>query len=171
MTPIAPILNLWIIALKYFATISKRKPQNLCLWRDARQAPASGFRLSTALAKPFTAHRSTFLSSFWTRTISIHSSTKSTAIPLKRNHRSLPTYKDALNLMRARIKQDDIVLIKGENKHSIDHFTEAFNDSICSNQCYHQPCCHRRKSRNDPQKTPPENAHHGHGQSPSLWHR
>lgn len=45
------------------------------------------------------------------------------------------TYKDALNLMRAQIRQDDIVLIKGENKHPIDHVTETFNDSICSNQC------------------------------------
>lgn len=45
------------------------------------------------------------------------------------------TYSDTLHLMRARIKQDDVVLIKGEQKHSIDNLTEAFNDSICSNQC------------------------------------
>lgn len=45
------------------------------------------------------------------------------------------TYKDALNLLRARIKQDDVVLIKGDNKLPIDALSEAFNDSICSNQC------------------------------------
>lgn len=45
------------------------------------------------------------------------------------------SYKDALNLMRARIKHNDTVLIKGEHKHSIDLLTEAFNDSVCSNQC------------------------------------
>lgn len=44
-------------------------------------------------------------------------------------------YTDALNQMRARIKQDDIVLIKGERKESLDTITEAFNDSICNNQC------------------------------------
>lgn len=45
------------------------------------------------------------------------------------------SYKDALHLIRARIKQDDVVLIKGESKQAIDTLTEAFNDSICSNQC------------------------------------
>ena len=45
------------------------------------------------------------------------------------------SYKDTLHLMRARIKQDDVVLIKGECKHSIDHLAETFNDSVCSNQC------------------------------------
>lgn len=45
------------------------------------------------------------------------------------------TYKDALNLLCARIKHSDTVLIKSENKHSIDYLTETFNDSICSNQC------------------------------------
>ncbi len=45
------------------------------------------------------------------------------------------SYKDVLHLMQARVKQDDVVLIKGESKHTIDNLTEAFNDSICSNQC------------------------------------
>lgn len=45
------------------------------------------------------------------------------------------SYKDALNLMRANIRQDDVVLIKGDNKHPIDDVTETFNDSICNNQC------------------------------------
>lgn len=44
-------------------------------------------------------------------------------------------YHEAINLMRPRIKQDDVVLIKGEKKEPLDILTEAFNDSICSNQC------------------------------------
>jgi len=44
-------------------------------------------------------------------------------------------YQDALNLMRARLKQDDVVLIKGERKESLDTITETFNDSLCNNQC------------------------------------
>jgi len=40
-----------------------------------------------------------------------------------------------LNLMRARLKQDDVVLIKGERKESLDTITETFNDSLCNNQC------------------------------------
>lgn len=44
-------------------------------------------------------------------------------------------YNDAINQMRARIKDDDVVLIKGEKKESLDTITEAFNDSICNNQC------------------------------------
>lgn len=46
-----------------------------------------------------------------------------------------PTYKETLNLLRARIKQEDIVLIKGDKKQPFDDITEAFNDSICNNQC------------------------------------
>ncbi len=46
-----------------------------------------------------------------------------------------PTYQDAINLMRARIKGDDNVLIKGEKKEPLDVLTEAFNDSVCNNQC------------------------------------
>jgi alanine racemase len=46
-----------------------------------------------------------------------------------------PSYAEAIQQMRARIKQDDVVLIKGERKESLDILTEAFNDSICSNQC------------------------------------
>jgi len=45
------------------------------------------------------------------------------------------SYRDILNLMSETIKADDIVLIKGDRKQPIDLLTEAFNDSICSNQC------------------------------------
>lgn len=45
------------------------------------------------------------------------------------------TYQEAILQLRARIKQDDMVLIKGERKESLDHLTETFNDSICNNQC------------------------------------
>jgi len=44
-------------------------------------------------------------------------------------------YTEALTQLRARIKHDDVVLIKGEKKQSLDSLTEAFNDSICNNQC------------------------------------
>lgn len=44
-------------------------------------------------------------------------------------------YQEALDLMRARLKQDDVVLIKGEKKEPLDTITEAFNDSVCNNQC------------------------------------
>jgi Alr-MurF fusion protein len=47
-----------------------------------------------------------------------------------------PNYQEALNQMRARIKQNDVVLIKGEKKESLDSLTEAFHDSICNNQCF-----------------------------------
>jgi alanine racemase/UDP-N-acetylmuramoyl-tripeptide--D-alanyl-D-alanine ligase len=46
-----------------------------------------------------------------------------------------PSYQDAINLLRVRARQDDVVLIKGEKKESLDILTEAFNDSICTNQC------------------------------------
>lgn len=46
-----------------------------------------------------------------------------------------PEYNDVLQQMRSLIKHDDVVLIKGERKHPIDQLTEAFNDSISSNQC------------------------------------
>lgn len=45
------------------------------------------------------------------------------------------SYQEALIQLRARIKQEDIVLIKGERKESLDNLTESFNDSICNNQC------------------------------------
>jgi Alanine racemase len=44
-------------------------------------------------------------------------------------------YKDALDMLCDQIQMDDVVLIKGDSKHSIDMLTETFNDSICSNQC------------------------------------
>ncbi|MBA3958415.1 MAG: bifunctional UDP-N-acetylmuramoyl-tripeptide:D-alanyl-D-alanine ligase/alanine racemase [Parachlamydiaceae bacterium] len=33
------------------------------------------------------------------------------------------------------VRQDDVVLIKGTKKEPLDELTEAFNDSICTNQC------------------------------------
>ena len=45
------------------------------------------------------------------------------------------TFKDLLCSLQARVKHNDTVLIKGDQKYSIDRLTEAFNDSICSNQC------------------------------------
>ncbi len=45
------------------------------------------------------------------------------------------SFKDALGSIQARIRRNDSILIKGEQKHSLDHLTEVFNDSICSNQC------------------------------------
>lgn len=44
-------------------------------------------------------------------------------------------YEEALNHMRTNVKPDDVILIKGEKKESLDRLTEAFNDSICNNQC------------------------------------
>jgi Alr-MurF fusion protein len=44
-------------------------------------------------------------------------------------------YHEAINHLRARIKQDDVVLLKGDKKEPLDSLTEAFNDSICNNQC------------------------------------
>lgn len=44
-------------------------------------------------------------------------------------------YKNALETMKARAKANDIVLIKGDYKQPLDTITEAFNDSICNNQC------------------------------------
>lgn len=46
------------------------------------------------------------------------------------------THKDALDVMQTQVKHDDIVLIKGENKHPIDELAEVFNDSVCNNQCF-----------------------------------
>jgi alanine racemase/UDP-N-acetylmuramoyl-tripeptide--D-alanyl-D-alanine ligase len=45
-------------------------------------------------------------------------------------------YSETLQLIRARIKPEDTVLIKGEKKESLDSLTETFNDSICNNQCF-----------------------------------
>jgi Alr-MurF fusion protein len=45
------------------------------------------------------------------------------------------TYAVALKELRAQIKHNDTVLIKGEKKELLDTITEAFNDSICNNQC------------------------------------
>lgn len=44
-------------------------------------------------------------------------------------------YESSLEIMKARIKPDDTILIKGANKHSLDSITAAFNDSISNNQC------------------------------------
>lgn len=45
-------------------------------------------------------------------------------------------YKEALQITREKIRQEDVVLIKGEKKEPLDNITEIFNDSICSNQCF-----------------------------------
>lgn len=45
------------------------------------------------------------------------------------------SYQEALIQMRSRIKHDDIVLIKGAKKESLDRLVEVFNDSISNNQC------------------------------------
>lgn len=42
---------------------------------------------------------------------------------------------EALNHLRDTVRQDDVVMIKGEHKQPIDDITRTFNDSICSNQC------------------------------------
>lgn len=44
-------------------------------------------------------------------------------------------YHEATTLMRGWVRQDDIVLIKGDKKEPLDVLTAAFNDSICTNQC------------------------------------
>jgi Alr-MurF fusion protein len=46
------------------------------------------------------------------------------------------SYKNALGIMQTHVKNDDIVLIKGEHKHPIDELIETFNDSVCNNQCF-----------------------------------
>jgi alanine racemase len=45
------------------------------------------------------------------------------------------SYSEALRFLQTLVKKDDFVLIKGEKKESLDTLTEAFNDSICNNQC------------------------------------
>lgn len=44
-------------------------------------------------------------------------------------------YTSTLDLAKNHLRTDDIVLIKGDNKQPLDTLTEAFNDSICNNQC------------------------------------
>ena len=44
-------------------------------------------------------------------------------------------YSEALYFLQTMLQKDDFVLIKGEKKESLDTLTEAFNDSICNNQC------------------------------------
>lgn len=44
-------------------------------------------------------------------------------------------YADAIKSMQKLLLSNDHVLIKGGNKESLDHLTEAFNDSVCNNQC------------------------------------
>jgi len=45
-------------------------------------------------------------------------------------------YQEAIDWLRNWVRQDDVVLIKGEKKEPLDILTEAFNDSICTNQCW-----------------------------------
>jgi alanine racemase/UDP-N-acetylmuramoyl-tripeptide--D-alanyl-D-alanine ligase len=42
---------------------------------------------------------------------------------------------DAILWLQENLQHGDIVLIKGERKIPLNHFIEAFNDSLCSNQC------------------------------------
>ncbi len=46
-----------------------------------------------------------------------------------------PTYESAFEHLKLHIKNGDTILIKGENKQSLDSLTATFNDSICTNQC------------------------------------
>lgn len=46
------------------------------------------------------------------------------------------THEDAIQAMRPWVRQDDVVMIKGEKKEPLDALTVAFNDSICTNQCF-----------------------------------
>lgn len=45
-------------------------------------------------------------------------------------------YQDAISYLQNLVRQEDVVLIKGEKKESLDILTEAFNDSVCTNQCW-----------------------------------
>lgn len=42
---------------------------------------------------------------------------------------------EAIEKLHGIIEQDDLILIKGDKKESMDSLMEAFNDSICTNQC------------------------------------
>lgn len=44
------------------------------------------------------------------------------------------SFSQLLNLMQEKIRHNDAVLIKGDQKHPVDKLLEAFNDSISSNQ-------------------------------------
>jgi len=46
------------------------------------------------------------------------------------------THREAFQSMPSWIKQHDTILIKGIQKQPLDVLTEAFNDSVCSNQCF-----------------------------------
>lgn len=46
-----------------------------------------------------------------------------------------PGIQEAFEQIKSQIRQDDVVLIKGERKESFDRLTEIFHDSICNNQC------------------------------------
>jgi len=46
------------------------------------------------------------------------------------------TYQETIEKLKEIVRAEDIVLIKGEKKESLDCLTEAFNDSICTNQCF-----------------------------------
>lgn len=45
------------------------------------------------------------------------------------------TFRETVEQMRDHLRQDDFVLIKGERKEPIHKIAEAFNESICNNQC------------------------------------
>lgn len=47
-----------------------------------------------------------------------------------------PSHQEAFKDMPKWLKQHDTILIKGDKKQDLDSITEAFNDSVCSNQCF-----------------------------------
>jgi len=59
----------------------------------------------------------------------------STAVSRIMQIASFPSYSDALQALKSQVGANDAILIKGEHKYPIDHITETFHDSICSNQC------------------------------------
>jgi alanine racemase len=44
-------------------------------------------------------------------------------------------YEDSLNKVKHDVVSNDVILVKGERKQSLDSITEIFNDSVYTNQC------------------------------------
>jgi Alr-MurF fusion protein len=47
-----------------------------------------------------------------------------------------PSYKEMLQMMKGTLQAEDVVLIKGDHKQSINELMQMFNESLSSNQCY-----------------------------------
>ncbi|MBA3816776.1 MAG: bifunctional UDP-N-acetylmuramoyl-tripeptide:D-alanyl-D-alanine ligase/alanine racemase [Parachlamydiaceae bacterium] len=45
------------------------------------------------------------------------------------------TYESALDAVKLDVRSNDIILVKGEQKQSLDSLIQTFNDSVCTNQC------------------------------------